>query len=322
MGGFLAGIPHTASLHALNRQCSSGLQAIAHIGNAIRVGQIDIGIGCGVESMTNFSFNDAIKPDALSEDIFEMENARNCLMGMGVTSDNVAKQYNISRQTQDEFGANSQRKAEEAMKRGELQAEITPMTVNIKQEDGSVKQVVVDKDEGVRPGTTAQKLGKLKPVFNKDGTTTAGNSSQVTDGAAAVLMARRSVAKALGLPIEGRFHGFATVGVPPHIMGVGPAYAIPEVLKRTGFKVSDVDVYEINEAFASQAYFSQVELGIPDDKVNPRGGAIALGHPLGATGARQLVTLFHELKKRGGKIGCTSMCIGTGMGAAGVFERE
>lgn len=189
--------------------------------------------------------------------------------------------------------------------------------------DGNTKEIVVSKDEGIRPGTTAAKLAKLKPAFDpKEGTTTAGNASQVTDGAAAVLLARRSVAKALNLPIEGRFHGFSATGVPPHIMGIGPAVAIPEVLKRTGFKLDDVDIFEINEAFASQALYSAQTLGVPAEKLNPRGGAIALGHPLGATGARQIVTLFSELKKTGGKIGVTSMCIGTGMGAAGVFERE
>jgi acetyl-CoA acyltransferase 1 len=323
MGGFLAGIPHTTSLYTLNRQCSSGLQAIAHIAHAIKAGSIDIGIGAGVENMTQFSFNDAVRPDLLAEEVFEHEEARNCLMGMGVTSDNVAAEYGISREEQDEFAARSQQKAEAAQANGDLQSEITPMETIIRDKDGNEKKIVVEKDEGVRPGTTAAKLAKLKPAFDpKNGTTTAGNASQVTDGAAAVLLARRSVAEKLGLPIEGRFHAFATAGVPPHIMGVGPAYAIPEALRRSGFSVDDVDVYEINEAFASQALFSQKKLGIPDEKVNPRGGAIALGHPLGATGARQLVTLFSQLKKTGGRIGCTSMCIGTGMGAAAVFERE
>jgi acetyl-CoA acyltransferase 1 len=244
-------------------------------------------------------------------------------MGMGVTSDNVAREFGITREMQDEFAASSQQKAFAAMENGDLNSEITPMTTVVLDKDEKETTITVTKDEGVRKGTTAEKLAKLKPAFDpKNGTTTAGNASQLTDGAACVLLARRSVAVELGLPIEGRFHGFATAGVPPHIMGVGPAYAIPEVLKITGFKVSDVDVYEINEAFASQALYSVRELGIDISKVNPRGGGIALGHPLGCTGARQIVTLFSELKKTGGKIGCTSMCIGTGMGAAAVFERE
>jgi len=323
MGGFLAGIPHTTSLYTLNRQCSSGLQAIAHIAQAIKAGSIDVGIGSGVENMSNFGFSDAVKPDLLSENVFEHEDARNCLMGMGVTSDNVAAEYGVTREDQDNFAARSQQKAEAAQKNGDLNSEISPLEVIVRGKDGTEKKVLVDKDEGVRAGTTAAKLSKLKPAFDPvNGTTTAGNASQVTDGAAAVLLARRSVAEAHGLPIEGRFHSFATAGVPPHVMGIGPAFAIPEALRRAGFGVGDVDIYEINEAFASQALYSARKLNIPESKINPRGGAIALGHPLGATGARQLVTLFSELKKTGGRIGCTSMCIGTGMGAAGVFSSK
>ncbi len=209
------------------------------------------------------------------------------------------------------------------MERGELQAEITPMRTKVQDKNGDWKDVVVDKDEGIRPGTTKEKLAKLKPAFDKkEGTTTAGNASQVTDGAAAILLTRRSMAKQLGLNVEGRIHGFSVAGVPPHVMGIGPAFAIPEVLKTTGFSLDDVDVFEVNEAFASQAIYTQKELNIPNDKLNPRGGAIALGHPLGCTGARQIVTLFAELKKRNQKVGCSAMCIGTGMGAAAIFERE
>lgn len=322
MASFLAGFPHTTSVYALNRFCSSGLQASADIFNAIKSGQIDIGIGCGVEQMSSFNMNDSVRADLLSEQIFECENARNCLMGMGVTSDNVAAEFKITRQMQDEFAARSQQKAAAAQKAGLFADEISPMEVVVKSEDGKETKVLADKDDGIRE-TTPASLAKLKPAFDpKNGTTTAGNASQVTDGAAAVLFARRSIAKKLGLPILGRMHGFATMGVPPHIMGVGPAFAIPEVLKRTGLKVSDIDIFEVNEAFASQALFSIKHLGIDESKVNPRGGAIALGHPLGATGARQIVTLFNELKKQGKRYGCTSMCIGTGMGAAGVFERE
>lgn len=322
MASFLAGFPHTTSVVAVNRFCSSGLQACANIANAITAGQIDIGIGCGVEQMSNFNMNDSVRVDLLSEEIFENEQARNCLLGMGVTSDNVAKEFQITRQMQDEFAARSQQKAAASQKSGELTAEITPLSVKVKDAEGKETTIVADKDDGIR-ATTAESLAKLKPAFDaKTGTTTAGNASQVTDGAAAVLFARRSIAQKLGLPILGRMHGFATAGVPPHIMGVGPAFAIPEALKRTGLTLADIDLFEINEAFASQALFSIKKLGIDEAKVNPRGGAIALGHPLGATGARQIVTLFSELKKTGKRYGCTSMCIGTGMGAAAVFERE
>ena len=322
MGGFLAGIPYTASLYGVNRQCSSGLHAIGAIANQIKVGQTDIGVGAGVENMTNFSMNEVIRGELVAEDVFEHEEARNCLMGMGFTSDNVAKEYGITREEQDIFACESQRKALASQENGDFEAEITPVKTKVTLKDGSEKEILVTKDEGVRKGTTVARLAKLKSAFHADGTTTAGNSSQVTDGAAAVLLARRSAAKKLGLKVLGKFHGFATAGVPPHLMGIGPAYAIPEVLKQTGFSIGDIDIFEINEAFASQALFSAKKLGIPDSKLNPRGGAIALGHPLGATGARQIVTLFHELKKQNKRYGCTSMCIGTGMGAAGVFERE
>ncbi len=178
MGGFLAGIPHTASLYTVNRQCSSGLQAVAQISQAIQAGSIDIGIGSGVENMTNFSFNDAVRPDLLAEEVFEHEEARNCLMGMGVTSDNVAAEYGITREEQDEFAAKSQQKAEAATKNGDLPSEITPMEVTVKDKDGNEKKITVSKDEGVRPGTTAAKLSKLKPAFDPaKGTTTAGNAS-------------------------------------------------------------------------------------------------------------------------------------------------
>lgn len=192
----------------------------------------------------------------------------------------------------------------------------------IKDKDGNEKEVLVDRDEGIRAETTVEGLGKLKPAFKKDGATTAGNSSQVTDGAAAVLLARRDVAKRLGLKVYGRILGYSVNGVPPEIMGIGPAVAIPAALKKAGLTINDIDIFEINEAFASQATYCVEVLNVPKEKLNPRGGAIALGHPLGMTGARQVVTLFHELERTAKKYGVISMCIGTGMGAAGVFERE
>lgn len=322
MAVFLAGIPETSSLSAVNRQCSSGLQAVMNIVNSIRGGQIDIGIGAGVENMSQYSFNDAIRADLISEKVYDHEVARNCLMPMGITSDNVASQFGVTREEQDAFSAESQRKACEAQKAGLLPSEITPVTTTVVDEEGNEKEVVVKNDDGMREGTTADKLAKLKPAFQKGGNTTAGNSSQVTDGAAAVLLARRSVAESLGLKIHGRVVSYAVAGVPPDVMGIGPAFAIPAALKKAGLTVEDIDVYEINEAFASQCLYSAKKLNIDLKKLNPRGGAIALGHPLGATGARQIKTLFSELERTNKKFGVVSMCIGTGMGAAGVFERE
>lgn len=322
MGGFLAGIPDTAGLSAVNRQCSSGLQAVMNIVNSIRAGQINIGIGGGVENMSQYTFNDAIRPDLISDEVYEHDVARNCLMPMGITSENVAEKYGVTREEQDEFAASSQAKACAAQKDGRLPSEITPVKTIIKGEDDTETEIIVDTDEGMREGTTAAKLAKLKPAFKKGGSTTAGNSSQVTDGAAAVLLARRSAAEALGLPILGRVLSYAVAGVPPEVMGIGPAYAIPAALKKANLSTDDIDIYEINEAFASQCLYSAKHLKLDLNKVNPRGGAIALGHPLGATGARQIKTLFSELERTGKTLGVVSMCIGTGMGAAGVFERE
>lgn len=216
----------------------------------------------------------------------------------------------------------SHMKADHANKQGWSQAEITPYKTIVKNKDGEETEIVVDKDDGVRPQTTMEGLGKLKPAFKKGGSTTAGNSSQVSDGAAAVLLAKRSTAERLGLPIKGRLLSFAAAGTPPEIMGIGPAVAIPKALKQTGLAVPDIDVWEVNEAFASQATYSVEKLGIPYGKLNQRGGGIAIGHPLGATGARMIVTMFHELDRVNGKRGVVSMCIGTGMGAAAVFEKE
>lgn len=216
----------------------------------------------------------------------------------------------------------SHAKAVRAQKEGWLQKEITPYKTYVKDKDGNTKEVLVDKDEGMRADTTMESLSKLKTVFKKDGTTTAGNSSQTTDGASCIMLTRRSVANKLGLKIYGRILSYATAGVPPDVMGIGPAYAIPEALKKTGLEIKDIDIFEINEAFASQATYCVEKLGVPKEKLNPRGGAIALGHPVGMTGSRMIVTLFHELERIGKKYGIVSMCMGTGMGACGVFERE
>jgi len=242
---------------------------------------------------------------------------------MGITSENVASEFGVSRLEQDAFAASSFQKAAKAQKEGRFVPEITPLTVPwIDPKTEKESKVVVDYDDGVRDGVTAESLAKLKPAFKKDGTTHAGSASQVSDGASAVILARRSVAKRLGLPILGKFVRAVAVGVPPRIMGVGPLYAIPKVLERSGLSKEDVDFFEINEAFASQAVYCVRELGIDVGKVNVWGGAIAIGHPLGSTGCRQIVTGLNIAKQTGGKIFVTSMCIGSGMGMAAVFVSE
>jgi acetyl-CoA acyltransferase 1 len=319
MALFAAGFPDTVSLATTNRQCSSGLQAFANIASAIRAGYITVGIAAGVESMSNHSFDAGV--GKLNSSLFASKDAADCLIPMGMTSENVAAKYNISREEQDIFAARSQQLAARAQKAGNFKEEIVPVTVTIKKEDGSSEKKVIDQDDGIRE-TTPEQLGKLKAAFKKDGSTTAGNSSQVSDGAAAVLVMTRREANKRGLAIIGKFHNFGVAGVPPSIMGVGPAYAIPVALKNSNLTVNDIDVFEINEAFASQALMSVQTLKIPLEKVNPNGGAIALGHPLGCTGARQIGTLLHQLRRTKQRFGVVSMCIGTGMGAAGVFEAE
>ncbi|XP_077158793.1 3-ketoacyl-CoA thiolase, peroxisomal [Paroedura picta] len=315
---FLSGIPETVPLSCVNRQCSSGLQAVINIAGGIRNGSYDIGLACGVESM---SLRSVGNPGDVSARMMENSNARDCLIPMGITSENVAERFGVSRQKQDAFALASQQKAARAQQMGWFKAEIVPVTTAVTNDQGKEETVTVLQDEGIRPGTTLEGLAKLKPAFKEDGTTTAGNSSQVSDGAAAVLLARRARASQLGLPVLGVLRSYAVVGVPPDVMGIGPAYAIPVALEKAGLTVKDIDIFEINEAFASQAVYCVEKLGIPLAKVNPLGGAIALGHPLGCTGARQVVTLLHELRRRGKRgYGVVSMCIGTGMGAAAVFE--
>lgn len=319
MSMFYAGFDEKTSLATLNRQCSSGLQAVANIVGAIKSGFIDIGIGAGVESMTAYYY---ANPDfKLSEKMGDFESAADCLIPMGITSENVAKKYGITRETQDKFAVASHMKAAKAQKEG-LFTEIIPVETKFVDKDGEEKTIVVERDDGIRAKTTLEGLAKLRPAFTEDGTTTAGNASQVSDGAAAVLLMKRSKAKELGLPVLARFRSYATIGVPPNIMGIGPAYAIPKALDQAGLSKNDIDVFEINEAFASQAVWCCQHLGIDMNKVNPQGGAIAIGHPLGCTGARQISTIIPELKRANKKYGVVSMCIGTGMGAAAVIENE
>lgn len=317
-----AGLPNTSAFVAINRQCSSGLMAISDIANKIKTGEIDCGIAAGVESMSaNYGPQSIPKVDThMSED----KEMAKCLIPMGITNENVAKKYSIPRSKQDAFAAKSYNKAVEAVAAGKFKDEILAIESVLAEEDDddnvTYKTITIDTDEGPRKGVTAESLAKLKPAFSLDGTTHAGNASQVSDGAAAVLLMRRSLAEAKGYKIEGKFVLCVSVGVPPEIMGIGPAVAIPKVLKKTGLTVSDVDVFEVNEAFAAQCLYSAETCNIPEEKLNVNGGAIALGHPLGATGARQYASILRLLKK--GEIGLTSMCIGTGMGAASILVKE
>lgn len=309
MAQFMAGIPETTSLQMVNRQCASGLQACAIVANRIAAKEIQIGIGAGVESMSFSPMNKITPPELDWSSAWNNKTAMDCLVPMGVTSENVANKYGLVRHMLDDFAADSHRKAAAAQKAGKFNAEIVP-----------VGKVV--RDDGIRPETDRKALAKLKPVFSQQGSTTAGNSSQTTDGAAAVLFMTRAEANRRNLPILGIWRAFGTAGVPPSIMGIGPAVAIPQVLEQAGLKTSDIDIFEINEAFASQASWCIDELGLDKSKVNPNGGAIALGHPLGCTGARMVGTLLQELKRQKGRYGIISMCVGSGMGAAAVIEAQ
>lgn len=321
MAAFYAGFPETVPIRTVNRQCSSGLQAVADVAAAIKAGFYDIGIGAGLESMSvnPMAFEGSVNPKVKS-----FAQAQDCLLPMGVTSENVAHRFRVTRQEQDQAAVESHRRAAAATASGKFKDEIIPVATKIVDpKTGDEKPVTVSVDDGIRPNTTMADLAKLKPVFKKDGTTTAGNSSQVTDGAAAVLLMKRSVAMQKGLPILGVFRTFCAVGVDPAIMGVGPAVAIPAAVKAAGLDVDDIDLFEINEAFASQFVYCRKKLDLDPEKVNVNGGAMALGHPLGTTGARCVATLLHEMRRRGKdcRFGVISMCIGTGMGAAAVLER-
>ncbi|KAG6661116.1 3-ketoacyl CoA thiolase 1, peroxisomal-like [Carya illinoinensis] len=321
MAAFYAGFPETVPIRTVNRQCSSGLQAVADVAASIKAGFYDIGIGAGLESMTMDQI-DRIHKVNPKVDVFAQ--ARDCLLPMGITSENVAQRYGVTRQEQDYAAVESHRRAAAASASGKFKDEIIPVyTKVVDPKTGGEKPVTISVDDGIRPNTNTTDLAKLKPAFKKDGTTTAGNASQVSDGAGAVLLMRRSTAMQKGLPILGVFRSFAAVGVDPAVMGVGPAAAIPVAVKSAGLELDDVDLFEINEAFASQYVYCSKKLGLDPEKVNVNGGAIALGHPLGATGARCVGTLLHEMKRRGRdcRFGVISMCIGSGMGAAAVFER-
>ncbi|XWS47099.1 hypothetical protein CRYUN_Cryun14cG0124300 [Craigia yunnanensis] len=322
MAAFYAGFPDTVPIRTVNRQCSSGLQAVADVAACIKAGFYDIGIGAGLESMTI----DNIVPGAgkVNPKVESFAQARDCLLPMGITSENVAQRYGVTRQEQDQAAVESHRRAAAATASGKFKDEIIPVfTKIVDPKTGEEKPVTILVDDGIRPNTNMEGLAKLKPAFRKDGTTTAGNASQVSDGAGAVLLMKRSLAMQKGLPILGVFRSFAAVGVDPAVMGIGPAVAIPAAVKSAGLELGDIDLFEINEAFASQFVYSCKKLELDREKVNVNGGALALGHPLGATGARCVGTLLYEMKRCGKdcRFGVISMCIGSGMGAAAVFER-
>ncbi|KAK0385274.1 hypothetical protein NLU13_7750 [Sarocladium strictum] len=317
----VAGFPESAAVRTLNRQCSSGLQACVDIANQIKAGMIDVGVGAGVESMST-----QYGPQAVAEFSDLLENhteAANCKVPMGKLSEDMAKDLGVSRASQDAFAASSYQKAVKAQKAGLFDQEIAPLKAKFEDpKSGEVKEITVARDDGIRDGITAESLGKIRPAFAKDGSIHAGNASQISDGAAAVLLMRRSTAEKLGQTIIGKYVCASIVGVKPLLMGQGPWKAIPKALDLAGISKDDVDIYEINEAFASQCLWCANELGIPHEKINPKGGAIAFGHPLGCTGARQVSTLLYELKRTGKKVGNTSMCIGTGMGMSAVWVAE
>jgi acetyl-CoA acyltransferase len=307
----------------INRFCSSGVQAVAIAADRIRTGDDDVVIAAGTESMSMVPMMG--NKIALNDAVFQNDENVAIAYGMGITAENVAKQWKVTREEQDAFAVASHQKASKAIAAGGFKEEILPYEVDTAAPDlgkGEVvhRSKVADTDEGPRPDSTVEALAKLKTVFAARGSVTAGNSSQMSDGAAAViLMSERALKKYNVQPIA-RFVSFAVAGVPPEIMGIGPIKAIPKVLAQAGVKQDDLDWIELNEAFAAQALAVIKDLGLDASKVNPQGGAIALGHPLGATGAVRTATLVHGMKRTGGRYGMVTMCIGTGMGAAGLFE--
>jgi len=316
IAGLLGGLPEETSAMTINRFCSSGLQAIAIAAGSIAFGQHDIIVAGGVESMTFVpmtGFHMSASPEV-------MEKNPSALTPMGITAENVAKRFNIPRQVQDEFALQSQQKASRAVESRVFKDEIVPVQ-GVRYKDGKKETFAFDRDEMPRPDTTLQGLSELRPAFSKDGSVTAGNSSPLSDGAAAALVMSKAKADALGIKGLGYFRAFATSGVDPAIMGIGPIPAVRKLLAKTGLSIKDIDLFEVNEAFACQAVYVKQELGIPEDKLNVHGGAIALGHPLGCTGAKLTATALYELRRRGGRYAIVSMCIGGGQGAAGLFER-
>ena len=317
----LAGIPVSVPAQTINRFCSSGLQSIAMGANAIMAGQADVILAGGVETMSMIPMGGNLN----APNVALATNMPEAMTAMGQTAENVAEKYNISREDQDKFACNSHLKAIAAVEAGRFDEQIIPVTAVKYKMDHSIGHVVkytevYDKDEGFRRGLDMEGLAKLKTVFKKGGTVTAGNASQMNDAASVVLVMAKEKAEELGLKPIAKFVSYAVAGCEPDYMGMGPVYAIPKALKMAGLEKTDVDVWEINEAFAAQAVACVRELGIEDANINPNGGGIALGHPLGCTGAMLTCKLLAELARTGKKNGVVSMCIGGGMGAAGVFE--
>jgi acetyl-CoA acyltransferase len=318
--GALAGLPHTVPAITINRFCSSGLQAIAYAAQGIMLGHTDTAIAGGAESMSLIPMmGHVVRPN-----IKLAETAPEYYMGMGHTAEEVAKKYGITREDQDAFAVRSHQKAAKAIQEGKFVDEIVPVNVTSRSvgKDNKLieKTIQFSQDEGVRPDTNVQSLSKLRPAFSVTGSVTAGNASQTSDGAAALMIMDREKAESLGLKPLAKFRSFAVGGVPPEIMGVGPVVAVPKAVRLAGLELSDINLFELNEAFASQSLQVIRELNLDEEKVNVNGGAIALGHPLGCTGAKLTLTLIHELKRRNQQFGVVTMCIGGGMGAAGVFE--
>jgi acetyl-CoA acyltransferase len=316
MVGMLGGFPEETSAQTINRFCSSGLQSIALAAGTITAGYYDVVVAGGMESMTMVPMT-GNKPSASPE---VMEQYPETYTPMGITAENVAKRFNISREQQDTFAARSHERALAAIDKGVFEEEIVPVH-GIRYDAKGERQMFEFKvDEMPRPGTTVEALAQLRPAFAVNGTVTAGNSSPLSDGAAAAIVMKKKKAKELGIEPLAIFKSFVTVGVDPSIMGIGPIPAVQKLLAKNDLDIDDIDIFEVNEAFGSQAVYVQQQLGIPDEKLNVNGGAIALGHPLGCTGAKLTATALYELRRRGGKRAIVTMCIGGGMGAAGLFE--
>jgi acetyl-CoA acyltransferase len=323
MSVLLAGLPRTVGGVTVNRYCASGITAIAMAADRIRVGEADVMIAGGVESMSMVPMMG--HHPSMNLNMFTDENV-GMAYGMGLTAEKVAEQWKVSREAQDAFSAESHRRALAAQQAGYFKDETTPVEIitrapNVLTGEIDIKTRTVDTDEGARPDTTAETLGKLKPVFAAKGSVTAGNSSQMSDGAGALLIVSEKILREHNLTPLAKFSSFAVKGVPPEIMGIGPKVAIPEACAKAGITQDQLDWIELNEAFAAQALAVIGDLGLDQSKVNPMGGAIALGHPLGATGAIRAATVIHALRRNNLKYGMVTMCVGTGMGAAGIFER-
>ncbi len=322
IASLLGGLPESVPAMTLNRFCSSGVQSIATAAATISQGDMSLALAGGVESMSMVPLGG--NKYTANPAIFDNEHIA-IAYGMGITAEKVAQRWQITREQQDEFAAISHKRAIEAQRRGDFDAEITPITiterhVNLQNSSVTAQQKIITTDEGPRAETSYDLIARLKPVFAAKGSVTAGNSSQMSDGAGIALLANEEALKRYNLKPLGRLLSYAVAGVPPEIMGIGPIHAIPLALKRAGIKLHQLDWIELNEAFAAQALAVIKELGLDREKVNPLGGAIALGHPLGATGTLRAATLLHGLRRTKGRYGMVSMCIGTGMGAAAIFE--